>query len=134
MNTAEMQYSSLIAFLSGRLAPATLAEEISGEVAAFYAELRDAKVGFIRVSSGPTFIMDKTAARRLLEAIADRQLPAEAAVYVADCIVASEYIEFADDETREAVAFVEDDSSQFIAERSEMWTNEEISRALRMLD
>lgn len=134
MHSAEMQYSSLVAFLSGRLTPAALAEEISGEVATFYAELRHTNEGFVRVSSGPTFVMDKAAARRLLEAIADRQLPAEAAVYVADCIVASEFIEFADDETREAVAFVEDDSSRFIAERSEMWTNEEISRALAMLD
>ncbi len=78
--------------------------------------------------------MDKAAARRLLEAISSRQLPAETAAYVADCIVASEYIEFADDPTRDAVAFVEDDSSRFIAERSEMWTNEEISQALAMLD
>ncbi|RSU74692.1 hypothetical protein BRX37_12915 [Sphingomonas sp. S-NIH.Pt3_0716] len=78
--------------------------------------------------------MDKAAARLLLHAVAAGQLPAETAVYVADCIVASDDIEFADEATRDAVFFIEDDSGLFIEGRSEIWTQSEILQALAMLN
>jgi hypothetical protein len=129
-----MQYASLVAFLSGTLTPEALGDEIVSEVAGFYADLRETKHGFIDVSDGPVFIMTKAAARRLLNAVATQRLSPEMAVYVADCIVASEDIEFADEATREAVSFIEDDSSLFATGDSRLWTPEEISRALATLD
>lgn len=129
-----MQYSALVAFLSGKLAAQALAEEIADEVTAFYADLRNTRHGFISISDGPNFIMDKAAARRLLHAVAAKQMPEETAVYIADCIVASDDIEFADEATREAVSFIEDDSIIFLEERSEIWTQNEILKALANLD
>lgn len=105
-----MQHDSLIAFLSGTLSPEVLADEIADEVAAFYAALRATRSASIRISNGSSFILGRTGARRLLEAVADQRLQFETAVYVADCIHASKAIRFADDATREAVFFVEDDS------------------------
>lgn len=134
MQSASMQHSSLVAFLSGTLTAQAFAEEIADEVAKFYADLRETRHGFIDISNGPNFVMDKAAARLLLHAIATKRMPAEAAVYVADCIVASDDIEFADETTREAVSFVEDDSSLFIDGRSEIWTQKEILNALEMLN
>ncbi len=108
MQSSLMQHSSLVAFLSGILTAEAFAEEIADEVGAFYAVL--------------------------LHAIATKKMPAEAAVYVADCIVASDDIEFADEATRDAVSFVEDDSSLFVDGRSEIWTQKEIFSALEKLN
>ena len=80
------------------------------------------------------FEMTRSAARRLLCAIVNRQISDEAAVYVADCIVASDDIEFADAATREAVAFIEDDSARFIEGRVDLWTHEEITKVLGTLN
>ncbi|MDF8334405.1 hypothetical protein [Novosphingobium cyanobacteriorum] len=129
-----MQHASLVAFLSGTLAPNTFMEEIAGEVAEFYADLRETKHGFIAISDGPLFVMTRSAVRRFLTAVRDGQLSFDAAVYVADCIVASDDIEFEDEVTRDAVAFLEDDSSRFIEDRDELWTQEEVSKVLASLD
>ena len=134
MQSALMQYSSLVAFLSGSLAADVLAEEVAEEVATFHADLRETNHGFIAISDGPNFVMDRAAARLLLHAVAAGHMSAETAVYVADCIVASDDIEFADEATRDAVSFIEDDSSRFIDGGSEMWTQTEILQALAMLD
>jgi hypothetical protein len=129
-----MQHASLVAFLSGRLAPELFMEEIASEVVQFYANLRDTKQGFILISDGPPFVMTRSAARRLLSAVDAQQLSYEAAVYVADCIVASDDIEFADQATRDAVSFLEDDSALFIEGRDDLWTPEEVSKVLASLD
>jgi hypothetical protein len=129
-----MQHSSLVAFLSGVLTPQALSDEIASEVAAHSAQLRESKVGNIVVTLGPTFVMNKVAARRLLEAVAAQHLPPETAVYVADCIVGSKDIDIADEATREVLSFIEDDSGRFVDGRSEMWTHEQILRAFAMLD
>lgn len=77
--------------------------------------------------------MTNMAARRLLRAVAEKQIPAETAVYIADCIVASDDIDFADEATREAVFFLEDDTSKYLEDRHEIWTREEILGALALL-
>ena len=105
-----MRHSSLIAFLSGALSPQAFANEIAPEVATFYASLRETRTARIRISGGPNFLLTKDGARRLLRAVANQEIPFDAAVYVADCIVASDAIRFADDDVREAIFFVEDDS------------------------
>lgn len=129
-----MQHSSLVAFLSGDLTPEALNEAIAEEVAAFYAALRDSGQGTIHISTGPNFVLGRAGARRLLIAVATRRLPAEVAVYVADCIAASADIEFADAPTREAVSFIEDDSNRYAGDCRQLWTDEEISGMLALLD
>jgi len=129
-----MQYGSLIAFLSGTLAPELFADEIASEVAKFYADLRETRQGFILISDGPPFIITRVAARRLLDAVKSQRLSDDAAVYVADCIVASDDIEFADEATREAVSFLEDDSNRFIEGRDRLWTPEDVTTILATLD
>jgi hypothetical protein len=129
-----MQHASLVAFLSGTRAPQAFMKEIAGEVADFYADLRETNRGFILISDGPTFVLTRSAVRRILTAVTARQLSPDAAVYVADCIVASNNIDFEDDVTRDAVSFLEDDSNRFIEGRDELWTAEEVSKVLASLD
>lgn len=109
-------------------------KEIASEVAAFYADLRETKHGFIRISDGPRFVMTRAAARRFLNAVDAQQVSSDAAVYVADCIVASDDIEFEDEATRDAVSFLEDDSNRFKEGRNDLWTSEEVSKMLASLD
>jgi hypothetical protein len=129
-----MQHASLVAFLSGTLTPTAFMEEIADEVADFYADLRQTRHGFILISAGPLFVLTRPAARRFLNAVSSQQLSSDAAVYVADCLVASDDIEFEDEATRDAVSFLEDDSNRFIEERSGLWTPDEISKVLASLD
>lgn len=107
---------------------------IAAEVRAFCADLRETKCGFINISDGPPFQMTRAAARRLLLAVDTQMLSQDAAVYVADCIVASDSIEFTDEPTREAISFLEDDSNRFIDGNDCLWTHDEISRVLASLD
>ena len=129
-----MQYASLTAFLSGALAPELFADEIASEVANFYSDLNETRHGLIRISDGPPFIMTRAAARRLLDAVKSKRLSDDAAVYVADCIVASDAIEFADEATRDAVSFLEDDSHRFIEGADQLWTPEDVAMMLASLD
>ncbi|NWK95624.1 hypothetical protein DM806_08055 [Sphingobium lactosutens] len=87
------------------------------------------------ISDGPSFIVTKEGARRLLEALANEQLPFDAANYIADCIVMNDDFEFADDATRDAIFFVEDDSGRFTA-RDDDWrpTRKDTLAALALLD
>jgi hypothetical protein len=129
-----MQHASLVAFLSGKLAPESFMEEIASEVAEFYADLRETRHGFILISDGSPFVMTRSAARRFLTAVSTQQLSSDAAVYVADCIVASDDIDFEDEVTRDAVSFLEDDSNRFIDGRNDLWTPAEVSKVLTSLD
>lgn len=61
-----MQRASLVAFLSGMLAPEAFMEEIASEVAEFYADLRKTKHGFILILDGPLDIATRPAMRRLM--------------------------------------------------------------------
>jgi len=133
-HSVAMQHASLVAFLSGMLTPEEFMDEICSEVAEFYADLRKTKRSFILISDGPLFVVTRSAARRLLTAVNAQQLPFDAAVYVADCIVASDDIEFEDDAIRDAVFFLEDDSNRFIESRGALWTSEEISNVLASLN
>lgn len=129
-----MQHASLTAFLSGMLAPEAFMHEISSEVAEFYADLRATKRGFIKISDGPFFVVTRSAARRLLTAVGAQQVSPNAAVYVADCLLASDDITFADDTVRDAVSFLEDDSNRFIEGRDALWTPEDIANVIASLD
>lgn len=134
MHAIVMQHASLVAFLLGKSEAQSLMVEIADEVASFYADLRETNRAFINISAGPMFVMTRSAARRLLSAVANRQISNEAAVYVADCIVASDDIEFADEVTREAIALIEDDSRRFIEGSVDFWTDEELSEVLGTLN
>ena len=127
-----MQYSSLVAFLSGTMRAEAFAAEIEKEVVAFYADLRATKHGFIDISRGPTFEMTRAATRLLLSAVASHLLSPDAAVYVADCILASDDIEVEDEVIRDALAFLEDDTNRFI--NKPLWTRQELTTVLRSLD
>ncbi len=130
-----MQHASIVAFLSGKLSAQSLAAEIADEVATFRAALKQTKTGRIIISDGPLFVITKEGARRLLEALANEQLPFDAANYVADCIVMNDDFEFADDAVRDAVHFVEDDSGIY-ASGDENWRprREEVLAAISQLD
>jgi hypothetical protein len=130
-----MQYSSIIAFLSGTLSPENLAAEIGPEVARFRAALRETSEGHIHVTDGPLFMVTREGVRRLLEAVADDRLPYDAANYLADCIVLNDDFDFADEAVRDAIFFIEDDSGRFATGNDE-WrpTRPEVLAALALLD
>lgn len=130
-----VQRSSIVRFLSGTLAPEALADEIADEVAAFREALRTTASGNIIVSNGPQFLVTKTGARRLLEAVAREKLPFDAANYIADCIIMNLDFDFEDDAARDAAHFIEDDTERFIAE-DDNWrpTREATLAALALLD
>lgn len=130
-----MQHGSIVGFLSGTLPAEVLAEEIRLEVAAFRVALREMAQGNILISEGPRFVVTRDGARHLLEAVADDQLPFDAANYIADCIVMNDDFDFADEAVRDAVFFIEDDSGRFATQDDE-WrpTREETLAALSLLD
>ncbi len=74
--------------------------------------------------------MQKEHARRLLEAVRTYQITDLSAIYIADCIVASETIEFADEDVREAVFFLEDDSYRHLDDPKDDWLQTEAGRVL----
>ena len=108
--------------------------EISDEVAEFHAELRDTGQASVRIAKGASFVLTRSAARRLLNAVAARELSSKAAVYIADCIVASDDIDFEDQATRDAIFFLEDDSALIATKRNRPWTHDEVSQVLASLD
>ncbi|WP_294248433.1 hypothetical protein [uncultured Sphingomonas sp.] len=108
-----MQYGSIVAFLSGTLSPETLAAEIKPEVARFRATLKKTGEGRVPALAGPPFVVTRQGARRLREAVAYDRLPYDTASYLADCIVMNDDLEFADEATRDAVFFIEDDTARF---------------------
>ncbi|WP_257555754.1 hypothetical protein [Sphingobium sp. CFD-2] len=130
-----MQHSSLVEFLSGNISPEALAAEIAAEVTAFRASLKATGNGDIVVSGGPLFLVTKDGARRLLQAVANERLPFDTANYIADCIVMNDDFEFADEATRDAIFFLEDDSGRFVTTDDD-WrpTREETLAALALLD
>ena len=130
-----MQHGSIVAFLSGTLSPESLAAEIGPEVAHFRAALKETAEGRIEVSHGPTFEVTREGARRLLAAVADDRLPYDAASYLADCIVMSDDFDFADEATRDAVFFIEDDTGRF-ATGNDKWrpSRAETLTAMALLD
>ncbi|MEG3087255.1 hypothetical protein [Sphingomonas sp. PB4P5] len=135
MHRRSMQHSSIVAFLTGKLSPEALAEEIAAEVAAFRDALRLTAIGHIAVSDGPQFLITKDAARRLLEAVLDQRLPFTAANYVADCIIMNNDFDFADDAARDAIHYIEDDSGKIIAQ-DDHWQppRDETLAAIALLD
>jgi len=130
-----MQHGSIVAFLSGTLSPESLAAEIGPEVAHFRAALKETAEGRIEVSHGPTFEVTREGARRLLAAVADDRLPYDTAGYLADCIVMSDDFDFADEATRDAVFFIEDDTGRF-ATGNDKWrpSRAETLTAMALLD
>lgn len=129
-----MHYTSLIAFLSGELAPEIFAKEIAVEVTAFYADLEQTAQAYLPCLEGERFVMEREDARRFLKAVEARKMNNETATYIADCIVASDSIEFGDEETREAVFFLEDDSGRFLNDHNDGWLSGEVQKALARLE
>lgn len=102
-----MEYSSLVAFLNGDLSPEAFGRKISNEVNACE---QTEGMGYIMVPDGPTQVITRDHARRLLELVLSDQLAFVAANYTADCLMMSDSFDFADEAVAEAIAFVADDS------------------------
>ena len=130
-----MRYETIVAFLSGDLLPESLAAEIEVEVATHRMELKASAAGYVHAAKGPDFVVDRSGARRLLHALDRGQLSFNAATYIADCLTMSEPFEFADDATRDAIFFLEDDTPRFVS-GNEDWqpSRDEILQALAALD
>ena len=105
-----MEHTLLVGFLEGNVAPEQFGEDVAEEVAACNQAFRSGKVGYINITDGPSFIVTRDHAKRLLEAILEERLGFELANYTADCIIMSDAFELADDVVKEAIFFVEDDS------------------------
>jgi len=121
-----MEHASLVAFLEGRLTAEQFNAEVSEEVNACNEALRSRGIGYISITDGPTAVVTRDHAKRLLKAVADERLTFEVANYAADCIIMSDHFEFADDAVKEAIYFVEDDST--------VPTPEEVQSALHRLE
>jgi hypothetical protein len=120
-----MEHATLVAFLNGTISPEVLGNEIAAEVNACNTAFRAGEHGYIIVTDGPSVEVTREGARRLLAAIIEGRLPFELANYVADCLIMGDDFDFADDAVRDAIHFVEDDSSAP--------TQEETVEALKML-
>ena len=109
--SVRMDHETLAKFLSGTLTSEALVDEIDAEVASCNESVRAGEPGYIAISNGLRFEVNRQSARRLLEALANGRLPIETASYVAHCIIMSDDFEFTDDAVRDAIFFAADDAS-----------------------
>jgi hypothetical protein len=105
-----MEHASLVAFLNGVSQPQAFAREIAAEVEACNSALAFGGVGSIIVTDGPSMVVTRESARRLLKAVADGSLSFEAANYVADALIMSDEFDFEDATVNDAIYFLGDDS------------------------
>jgi hypothetical protein len=105
-----VQHSSIVAFLTGRLAAEEFEAEVAPDAQACEAWWKRSGVGHIIVTDGPRTPLGREHARRLLTALLDSRLSFLSANYAADCVIMSEDFVFVDEATKEAFAFVADDS------------------------
>ena len=105
-----MEHASLVAFLTGRLSPESVCEEIAVEVVSCNSAFQAGEIGYISITDGTSFQVTREGAKRLLSAVAEERLSFELANYVADCIIMSDDFDFADEAVRDAIFFIEDDS------------------------
>lgn len=105
-----MEHASLVAFLEGTIPAEQFYAEVINEVTACNDAFRSGGIGYIAVTDGPSTVVTRDHAKRLLEAVADERLTFEVANYAADCIIMSDDFEFADEAVNAAIYFVEDDS------------------------
>ena len=96
--------------MNGDVSPDAFGREISNEVNACEQGFKTEGMGYIMVPDGPTQVITRDHARRLLEAMLSDQLAFLAANYTADCLMMSDNFDFADEAVAEAIAFVADDS------------------------
>jgi len=99
-----------MAFLTGSTEASTFAREIADEVASCNAAFASEGIGYIIVTDGPSTVVTREHAMRLLTAVANGSLDFELANYVADGLIMSDDFEFEDDAVKEAIFFLEDDS------------------------
>lgn len=114
-----MEHADLVAFLTGSTESRALAREIADEVASCNAAFKSGGIGYIIVTDGPSTVVTREHAKRLLAAVADGSLDFELANYVADCLIMSDDFEFEDDAAKDAIFFLEDDSRPPTAEEVE---------------
>ena len=105
-----MEHASLVAFLTGGSDAGAFAREIADEVASCNAAFASDGIGYIIVTDGPSTIVTREHAKRLLAAVANGSLEFELANYVADGLIMSDDFEFEDDAVNDAIFFLEDDS------------------------
>lgn len=105
-----MEHAALVAFLSGETEAGAFAREIADEVASCNAAFASDGIGYIIVTDGPSTIVTREHAKRLLTAVFNGSLCFELANYVADGLIMSDDFEFEDDAVNAAIFFLEDDS------------------------
>lgn len=105
-----MNHASIVSFLSGILSPEAFAGEIKTEVATCVNSCANRGLGYVVVTDGPSTVITREHAARLLQALLDDRLPFDAVNYLADGLMMSEDFDFADAAVAEAIEFVADDS------------------------
>jgi len=123
-----MLYSSLLSFLNGELSAAGLWHEIEAEVAGCLAATSmGGGTGQIVITDGPETLVTGQHADALLRALAEGNLPLDAASYIADAMIMSDCFDFADESVSEALFYLSDDSAplsrqEVEALRNRVWT------------
>lgn len=106
-----MRHSSLSAFLSGEHPADELWREIEAEVRECLAACAKFGSGRVIITDGPDTPLTREQVAVLLTALAEGNIPLEAASYIADAIIMSHTFVFEDEAVAEAVHFLADDST-----------------------
>jgi|APFEC2959095171_1045051.scaffolds.fasta_scaffold00052_5 hypothetical protein len=106
-----MRHSSLSAFLNGEHPADELWREIEAEVRECLAACAKFGSGRVIITDGPETQLTREQVAVLLTALAEGDIPLEAASYIADAIIMSHTFEFEDEAVAEAVHFLADDSA-----------------------
>jgi hypothetical protein len=106
-----MQHSSLASFLNGKRPAEELWREIEAEVRECLAATAKGGSGHVIITDGPdTQVVPKQVAV-LLTALAEAELPLDAASYIADALIMSDNFEWENDAVAEALFFLSDESA-----------------------
>jgi hypothetical protein len=113
-----MEHAAIVSFLNGNRPAGEFAARIDQEVMACVRDAERVGVGTILVEDGPTTMVTREGASRLLQALLDGSLSFHAANYLADGLIMSDDFDFADDEVALAIAFVADESREPTSEET----------------
>jgi hypothetical protein len=106
-----MQHSSLVSFLNDQMSGEQLWQEIKVEVTACIAATSKGAAGSVLIGDGAEVLVTRQHIEVLLAALAEDELPLEAASYVADALIMSEDFSFADATISQILFFLSDESA-----------------------
>ena len=106
-----MQHTSLALFLNGERPGDELWREIEAEVRECLAACAKGGSGHVIVTDGPDMKVGREQVAVLLTALAEAELPLEAASYIADALIMSDDFEWEDDAVADALFFLSDESA-----------------------